>query len=649
MRVRPEEVSGYGLVSALPLSVFAGLAVLTLAFLATLAFPRPHRLVLAELLVSTVCCLHGASMLASSLPRFEVTWIHVGFVEYISRTGTVLPTLDARFSWPGFFAVWALWLGGHSWQELVPVLSMVPVLSNLLYLLPLALLLRNLRMSWQARWFAAWLFCVFNWIGQDYFSPQGYTYGLYLLFVAGTVAWLRPRVGVGCTGNGWLRSVLRWLRLPEPAVSGELPPKAISSRLRCMVLLLLIGVFLVATFSHQLTPFIMLAVCAALVLTGRCVCRDLPLLLVTLLAAYISYLAAAYWGGHLSEMVADIGNVGGNITASVGNRTGLGGQHHQVTTLRIGLALSVAVLAAFGALRRRRRQVHDTVALSLLTAPLVALGLQSYGGEIALRVFLFTLPGAAVLVAYAFFPELASRAATAGRYLLAGVAMLAFVGAFLVARYGNEAYERTDPDAMAAVEDVYRHEGAVRVVGLADDVPASHSPPFLPVGYRDIERTSYASILAPRNPADLTGMIARLRELGPGSYLVTADQNNLYLTIRSGYPADWGERLARRLAAAPEFRMIKHHGRAAVYVLRQTESAGPAGTPAPKPTGFSLVSTPWTPIGVLCLGALAGILLWRELRVLRGNPVRDRGVSLLVAVLSVGFVLVIIERLVLLA
>ena len=47
-------------------------------------------------------------------------------------------------------------------------------------------------MSWQARWLAAWLFCLLNWIGQDYFSPQGWTYLLYLLFVGFLVTWFRP-------------------------------------------------------------------------------------------------------------------------------------------------------------------------------------------------------------------------------------------------------------------------------------------------------------------------------------------------------------------------------------------------------------------------------------------------------------------------
>ena len=47
-------------------------------------------------------------------PRFATAWQHLGFLEYLDRTGGSAPALDARWSWPGFFAAAAFVLLGLS-------------------------------------------------------------------------------------------------------------------------------------------------------------------------------------------------------------------------------------------------------------------------------------------------------------------------------------------------------------------------------------------------------------------------------------------------------------------------------------------------------------------------------------------------------
>ena len=68
-----------------------------------------------------------------------------------------------------------------------------PVVSQLLYLAPMYLILRVMRANWRAQWFAAWLFIAADWVGQDYFSPQGFGYLLYLLFIGILLNWFRRR------------------------------------------------------------------------------------------------------------------------------------------------------------------------------------------------------------------------------------------------------------------------------------------------------------------------------------------------------------------------------------------------------------------------------------------------------------------------
>ncbi|MGH4025400.1 MAG: lipopolysaccharide biosynthesis protein [Pseudonocardiaceae bacterium] len=288
-----DAMTGYGLISVLPAASLAGLALLTLAFMATLALRRAYRLMLGAQLTILVGCLHGVTALIEPLPRFAISWVHLGFVEYIGRTGTTAPALDGRFSWPGFFALVAFVTDSTRWQDLLPVLKLTPLLSNLLYLLAFALLLRNLRASWRATWFAAWLFCVLNWVGQDYFSPQGFGYGLYLIFIAILVTWFRPaeiRTTAGAPGPGRSGS-FAWWRPAGGFSPGELPVRPAEHALRVTLLLLLLGVFVVASASHQLTPFLMVGACAGLVLARRCVVTGLPVLLIVILAGCIIYLS----------------------------------------------------------------------------------------------------------------------------------------------------------------------------------------------------------------------------------------------------------------------------------------------------------------------------------------------------------------------
>src|SRR5581483_482251 len=97
---------------------------------------------------------------------------------------------------------------------------------------------------------------------------------------------------------------------------------------------------------------------------------------------------------------AGLGDLISNLLAGTAGRAhGGSAEHHAVLCVRLALTAAVFVLAMLGV--RRRRGFDDRVALVLLLAPLPAV-VESYGGEMVLRVYLFALPGACVLAAYAF-------------------------------------------------------------------------------------------------------------------------------------------------------------------------------------------------------------------------------------------------------
>ena len=197
----------------------------------------------------------------------------------------------------------------------------------------------------------------------------------------------------------------------------------------------------------------------------------------------------------------------------------------------------------------------------LTCVPFLALGLQNYGGEILLRVYLFALPAASVLAAYLFFPgtdpgrAAAQADATAPATLrrppaptpprcprdrqapgpvglcdllrrarrswpavaAAAVCAIAMTGGFFIARYGNEAWEQIPRGELAAMSYLYAHDQAgARVLWLSQEPPVDVTPE-MPWQYRDIEKIQYLGTKAPVNPAAVGALVASLRAAGPAA------------------------------------------------------------------------------------------------------------------------------------
>jgi hypothetical protein len=693
-------MNGYGLISVLPIATLLGAAVLTVTFLVTLGLSRPHRGLLIAQLAVTVVSLHGIAQFLEPYARFPTAWQHAGFIEFIARTHTVDAGLDARFSWPGFFALIAFIVRAIGQADINPVLYWGPVVTELMYLVPLYLILRTMNATWRARWLAAWLFVVADWVGQDYLSPQAFGYLLYLFWVAILLNWFRrqdgPRRRKGkrrtpdtaeVKRRGLFWRAYRWVF--GPMRPGELPPPEAGVWERTVLLLLLVLIFILATASHQLTPFLLLIAAAGFVVLGLCTARGLPIIGGVIFAGWVSFMTVGYWAGHADEIFGGVGQLGSNLGASVGGRISQGSEQlAQVQQVRIVLALFVAGLAGLGFLRRRMRRVDDRAAFVLFFGPFLSFGLQNYGGEIALRVFFFILPGAAILAAYLFFPQTegAEDEKRTGRVrgvpaLLGRVPLperlsqlkmperlprlrtpapwpaivaatacgLAIVAGFLVVRFGNEKFEQVRPGDVRAYDVMLNQgTGAVNVVWLTADAPndpGASVTPVNPWGYRDMERFSYAPVTAATNPADITRIIDALKAQGPGGFFITTRGHEAFLELNSGVSADYSTRMRTTLNRSPQLRVIYENQDAAVYALR---TPPPEPVPrVPRPQGVIFGSTPWTPAGLVYLPVLLAVLLARELRRLKlkpGDYRRLRPLTVLSVPLFVGFLAVVVER-----
>lgn len=596
-----DRMGGLGLISVLPPATLLGAALLVTVFAALLWLGREHKALLLVTLVATVFSLHALPAVIEVEPRFATAWQHLGFIDYIDRTGSAVPDLDARWSWPGFFAVAAFVARACGVSDFTEVIRWWPTAIQLAYLVPMFLLVRHMRASWRAKWTGIWIFVLSGWVGQDYFSPQGFTYLLYLVFVAVLLVWFRaPRVI-------WTK------RRP-----GEAEVEPTDQRQRAVLLAVLIGLFAASVPAHQLTPFMMLGVLAALVVFRRSELRGLPVLFAVMVTAWICYMAEPYWSGHFDDLFGGVGGVGGNVSSSVSGRIEGGSSTHKlVLYVRVLLAGGVMALACYGWWRRRDHKYREAALLVLTFVPFLGFGMQSYGGEMALRVFMFALPGAGLLAALALFPRtgVTAKERERDRVSLAPVAAfmagLLLIGGFLVARWGNEPFERIQPGEVAAMDYVYAHDDpTVRVLWLSNDT-VNNVTPAMPWGAKDMEKVSYVPTLAPPDPVLVSSLVKALKDAGPNSYLMVNVGQVTYLRLDVGYSRTWEPRLLENLDHRKELKRVLTNADATIYALRD-QPAGKVPKADPGPIGPQVTWTPWSVVGALAALALILLLSARE-------------------------------------
>ncbi|MEV4579632.1 hypothetical protein AB0K16_40935 [Nonomuraea jabiensis] len=621
--VDPDNIDGLGLISALPATAFIAILIMIVSFFVTVAQSTDRKFLLLFQIAAITFALHGAGALVATAPRFPTAYIHAGFVEFISRTGESAISIDARMGWPGFFALFAFVTKAAGITDLTPILQWTPLVSNLLYLLPFVLILRQVVATTRARWFAALLFVLVQWIGQDYFSPQGFTFALYLAFIAILLRWFgRVEQRTKPIPPKGLRKLLGKLDAMTP---GELANTGTYRADKLLMLMMLLALFVASVASHQITPFMMLGVVTAFLIFKRTsLTWGLPFFLGLLVLAWISYMTVGFWSSQIGAIFGGFGRILQNIGNSTGDRIeGSDPAHALVLQARLGILVVILSLAATGLFRRFRRGVFDRSALILLCVPVLALGLQSYGGEIGLRIYMFALPGACLLAAYAFFPNLPADSADVREetvplrkrnvrfnpqltkklsVVLAACFAVLFAFAFLLARYGNEKFERVTTGEVAALHYVYQHDKPSAKVLYLVPKTGPEVTPTLPWGEKDVELVNFGvQALVHKDPTQIADAVAALKEQPRNSYLIVSRGQVSYLQLNEGFPEDWGTRFRAALDASPDLKRVFSNEDAALYTWKKFVR----GTEIPEPQpykGRGDPTTPWTPVGI---GALA--------------------------------------------
>lgn len=594
------QMNDLGLVSVMPPSTIIALIIVVISFCLALRQPRAPIMILHLLLL--IFMLYGMTTLVEQAPRFSVLYRHAGYTEYIMRTGTVDPELDAYFNWPGFFVLAAFVTKISGYSSILGYAVWAPVFLNLLYLGPMYLIFTSSASGKRTVWLALWLFYLTNWIGQDYYSPQGFNFFLYLVIIAILLRWFRltprretvsdeqeklrrdqidrarrGRVSLPGSPSGGqvtrsiapIRIVFAWLRAPD-SVSSTINREATvmnqpaTGGKRAALLLVILLVFALSVFSHPLTPFFIIMSVAALVIFRRCTPWWLPVVMGAMTGAWILLMAQPFLVGHLDWVTGGLGAIEKAFSANVSSRV-TGSPGHSLI-VKIGLLTTALIwgLAALGALHRLLRGYHDLSLMLLVIAPFPLLVAEPYGGEMLLRIYLFALPlvvfFAASLAYPGAIPRTSARKAKPPALLTVAVtaSVIVLLVGFLFTRYGNERMDYMTNNEVNGVRYLY-----------------SIAPPnstFIegwdgsPWQFQDFEQYNTYSLtdvlpnaVPDANVSAIIQFIKNKEHAHAQTYILITRSQRATAEMTSGLAPDALDNLANALIASGHFQLIYHN------------------------------------------------------------------------------------------
>lgn len=451
-----DDIGPWGLVSNLPPIWFIGFAVL-LVFTATRATtpnvdPRGPMIGL----ISLTFVVYGTTAIATNTLRYPWSYKHVGVIRLLDTTGRLHPHVDIYNNFSGFFGLGALVRGGTGADPL-DYGAWAQVVASGLIMCAVWVLVRSATRRADAAHLAALLYLLTDWVGQNYFAPQALGSFLSIAVLALTISWFAspdtrriPLVG------RWVAAQTHPDAEPESTIGDELTEDELAASLRSrdrIRLGIVAFAFLGLLMTHPLTPFsTVLPLVAAFILGWM---RDRRLLLAVGLAVAAWMLRSL---PYFVEQAFDLG-FGGSVSD---NAAGRGSEVSATGTVAlvgvITKLFSVAVwgIGALGALvafvRRRRPGWLVLVGFSPLVLPF----LNSYGGEIIYRAYLYSLPGIVGLAALFLLGDAAThpRRFLPGPRTAATLTSLALAAGFLVVHFSREQINTVEPSEVALEEYV---------------------------------------------------------------------------------------------------------------------------------------------------------------------------------------------------
>ena len=552
------KVGDYGLLPAMHPTFFAAIVVCTAGFISEL-YRRDWRWpVLLGYIALLLLILHATVPAMVYEPEYAWTYKHIGVMEYIRTHGAADNAADIYLQWPTLFALGAQ-IVSVTGVSALRLGAWAPLFFDTLNCLPLFAIARTLSADRRVPFLTVFLFTAINWVAQDYLSPQAFTFVLCL---------------------GTLMIMLRWLRrVPGPL--DRKPPRLIlrlwawlqnglvqvpygSARTRSIALGVLYFVYIVVATSHQLSPYIIALGATGLVALGLLQ----PLRIVPILFGIaVLYLLPRH------QVVDNYGLFAGfnlfhnasGVGPMLGTTAGRVFSAHVVELL----AVEVWGLAGLAVLDSRNRLGPVAVPAVLGFTPFALLLAQSYGGEAIYRVYLFTAPWCAYLIAnmvlrWRWMPSLVGAS-------LAALALAAAIMGCIQGEHGQLTFNKFTPDEVRAAEYVYTHAPpGSAIVTTFNNFPTrltADYPKFQGGPNNDLALVPAADLVGHTlTDADLPAIDAYFTSKGPApAFLIISPSMKAYAHFFGYVPDGAIDTLQRTVAGSPNFTLYYRNQDVVIY------------------------------------------------------------------------------------
>lgn len=533
----------FGLLTALPSGPVIIFANVVVVIIFLLGLRRKDSYLVAAATVALIITFRLPTAFSSSVPLYGWTYKHLGVVDYITQTGQLAHGLDIYNSWPTLFSATA-WFVQSSGISALSVASWFIVIAHLGQAPAIYALARSFGQQRVIALSAAFLAELFNWVGQDYFSPQALAFVLAIYFLALV---LRSRQ----------EPKLIWWTLP---------------------------LFALLTITHQLTPYWLMAIVTALCIFKIVRPRWFFLLLIAMAGTWL----ALNYGS-----VAHYGLFSGFDPLANASRPKLGTGSLPYTIVQTGMrATAVSIWAITGLLvigmlwRNRKvkgwgRFKEALLPGILLFSPFMLLGGQSYGGEAIFRVLLYSLPICSVLIAAWLATVLWGKRGTEHlnvRFALAIIATLLFTGVSLQNVYGpwfnnvvtTDVYAKgvkllkTIPTGSLTVS--ISPPGAGRAT--ADYVRLARNKPWFDMSLLEVSETvKEQTFTSDASVNDLTNLLAG--ESNKQVYLIWTGEMQNYVDYYGVFKPDAIENLVAKLGTSSRWEVVTNEQDLKIFKLKQ--------------------------------------------------------------------------------
>ncbi len=557
-KVSLNDMNNLGLISALSPRIIAALGILVVSFALSLQRYKLRVPLLTFQLACIILILYTTPNLIEEMPRFAPIYRSAGYTDYIIQTGTVNPQLDFYFNIPGFYVLSAFFTKVFGYSTILSYAEWAPLFYNLIYAGPMYMIFTSITTNKRLIWLGLLFFYLTNWVGQDYFSPQGLNFFLYLVIIMILLKWFRmpSKQQVQLRQNSSLiQQVFMWLKTPDPR-SPLIEPWQQRGLLYCLIL-----IFGLVVFSHPLTPFFTLLSVFLLIALRRCRPFWLPILMLAMTAFWDFAVAGPYIFQHYN-LLASLGHLLSNVPQSITSGKLSGDPlYHVISIMRLYMTVLLWLLALLGGIKRLRQGNKDITLILLAIAGFPMIAGQSYGGEMLARIYLFTELFMCFFAASLFFDNSvvvahrSARSHTTFSWKTATiiVANLFLLSSFFFTRYGDERVDYVSYGEWNAVQRLYQIAPANALI-LA-------SWNYCPLYFKDYTKykiqfldNAYAEAVINTNANGIIDLIEN--EVSRPSYIIFSQEEQVYATSYNGLPGDTLQRLETRLLQTGKFKLL---------------------------------------------------------------------------------------------